>query len=76
MFRDFPLGPVAKTLHFQCRQPGFDPWSGSYSLQVATKTQRSQIKIKKKKESGSGSPNLVGQGREESIETPVMCSQR
>ena len=23
---DFPGGPVAKTLSFQCRGPGFDPW--------------------------------------------------
>ena len=30
--RDFPSGPVAKTLHFQCRNemgPRFDPWSGN-----------------------------------------------
>ena len=26
--RDFPGGPVARTLCFQCRGPGFDPWSG------------------------------------------------
>ena len=25
---DFPDGPVAKTLHSQCRGHGFDPWSG------------------------------------------------
>ena len=24
--RDFPGGPVAKTLSFQCRGPRFDPW--------------------------------------------------
>ena len=23
------LGPVAKTLHFQFREPGFSPWSGN-----------------------------------------------
>ena len=27
--RDFPRGPVAKTLHSQCRGSGFDPWSGN-----------------------------------------------
>ena len=27
--RDFPDGPVAKTLSSQCRGPRFDPWSGS-----------------------------------------------
>ena len=27
--RDFPGGPVAKTMHFQCRGHGFDPWLGS-----------------------------------------------
>ena len=27
--RDFPGGPVVKTLHFQCRGHGFDPWSGN-----------------------------------------------
>ena len=26
-YRDFPGGPVAKTLHSQCRGPRFDPWS-------------------------------------------------
>ena len=26
---DFPGGPVVKTPHFQCRGPGFDPWSGN-----------------------------------------------
>ena len=25
-WRDFPMGPVAKTLHSQCGEPGFDPW--------------------------------------------------
>ena len=27
--RDFPGGPVAKILCFQCRKPGFNPWSGN-----------------------------------------------
>ena len=27
--RDFPGGTVDKTLHSQCRGPGFDPWSGN-----------------------------------------------
>ena len=26
---DFPGGPVAKTPHYQCRGPGFHPWSGN-----------------------------------------------
>ena len=25
---DFPGGPVVRTLRFQCREHGFDPWSG------------------------------------------------
>ena len=35
-WRDFPGGPVVKTLRFYCRRHGFDPWSGelrSYMLQ-------------------------------------------
>ena len=28
--RDFPDDLVTKTLHSQCRGPGFDPWSGNY----------------------------------------------
>ena len=28
-FRDFPGGPVVKSLHFQCREHGFHPWSGN-----------------------------------------------
>ena len=27
-FRDFPDGPVVKTPCSQCREHGFDPWSG------------------------------------------------
>ena len=27
--RDFPGGPVGKTLHSQCRGPGVNPWSGN-----------------------------------------------
>ena len=27
--RGFPHGPVANTLHSQCRKPGFYPWSGN-----------------------------------------------
>ena len=27
--RDFPGGPVLRTLHFHCRGHGFDPWSGN-----------------------------------------------
>ena len=29
MKRDFPGGPVIKTLHFQCRGGRFNPWSGN-----------------------------------------------
>ena len=28
---NFPDGPVAKTLHSQCREPRFNPWSGTRS---------------------------------------------
>ena len=28
-YRDFPSGPVVKALCSQCREPGFDPWSGN-----------------------------------------------
>ena len=33
---DFPAGPVTKTLHSQCRGPGFHPWSGNYIPRVPT----------------------------------------
>ena len=29
LLRDFPGGPVGKTLHSQCRGPEFDPWLGN-----------------------------------------------
>ena len=32
----FPGGPVAKTLHFQGRGPGLDPWSGNYIPHATT----------------------------------------
>ena len=27
--KDFPSGPVFKTVHFQCKGCGFDPWLGN-----------------------------------------------
>ena len=27
--RQFSSGPVVRTLHFQCRGPGFAPWLGN-----------------------------------------------
>ena len=29
-YRDFPDGPVVKSLHFHCRECGFGPWSGNW----------------------------------------------
>ena len=46
---DFPGGPVAKTLHSQCRESRFNFWSGNQILHATTKTQHSQIKINKLK---------------------------
>ena len=38
MIRDFPGGPVVKTLCSQSRGPGFDPWSENEIPHVATKS--------------------------------------
>ena len=38
LLQDFPGGPAAKTLHSQCRGPGFDPWSGNYIPQASTRS--------------------------------------
>ena len=27
--REFPGGPMVRTLHFHCQRPGFSPWSGN-----------------------------------------------
>ena len=52
-FRDFPSGPVVKTLHSQCRGPRFNPWVRELdlpcmqqlrSLHAAIKIQHSQNK--------------------------------
>ena len=50
LFWDFPGGPVAKTLHYQCRRPQFDSYSGNKIPHPTTKcsypaaeTQHSQI---------------------------------
>ena len=41
--RDFPGGPVAKTLHPQSRGPRFDPWSENWIPHATSKAQCSQI---------------------------------
>ena len=42
--RDFPGSPVAKTLLFQCREPGFDPCSGNYIPHAVTKSSHATTK--------------------------------
>ena len=38
--RDFPGHPVVKTLCFQCKGLGFDPWSGNYIPQHSQKKKK------------------------------------
>ena len=45
-FRDFPGGPVTKTLRSQCRGPRFDPWLGNQIPHAATKDSRAATNIK------------------------------
>ena len=44
--RDFAGGSVVKTLHSQCRGPGFNPWSGNWlsegALEIAEKRSERQ----------------------------------
>ena len=42
--KDFPGGPVARTLRPQYRGSGFNPWSGNLILHVSTMTQHRQTK--------------------------------
>ena len=42
--RDFPTGPVAKTLNSQCKGPTFDPWSGNEIPYTATKSSHATTK--------------------------------
>ena len=51
--QDFPGGPMSKTLHIQCKGPGFNPWSRNYIPHAATKDpawsredRRSQVVIR------------------------------
>ena len=43
-YRNFPGGPLAKTLHSQCRQPGFNPWPANQITYAATKSQHAATK--------------------------------
>ena len=36
LVQELPGGPVAKTLCSQCREPGFDPWTGNWIPHAAT----------------------------------------
>ena len=44
--RDFSGGSVVKILHYECRGPGFNPWSGNQlseeALQIAEKRSERQ----------------------------------
>ena len=42
----FPCGPVARTLCFQCRGPGFDPWSGNQLPHATTKSSHAAVKAR------------------------------
>ena len=43
---DFPGGPVADTLHSQCRGPGFNPWSENYVHMLKLRDYTPQLKKK------------------------------
>ena len=43
-YRNFPGGPVAKAAHYQCRGPGFQPWSGNQISHAATKSSHATTK--------------------------------
>ena len=42
--RYFPSGPVAKILCSHSRGPGFDPWSGNYTLHASGKCSHAPTK--------------------------------
>ena len=46
----FPGGPGAKTPHFQCRRPRFNPRSRNKIPHAATKTPQNQITLESSKE--------------------------
>ena len=44
--RDFPGGPVVKTLLFQCKGCGFDPWSGiQHAAWYSQKTKHKNMEV-------------------------------
>ena len=51
--KDFPGGPVVKTLRSQCRRHGFDPWCGNSDPACHT------ARPKKKKKSRGKQENIV-----------------
>ena len=59
-----PGGPVVKTLCFQCRRPGFDPWSENYiphaSVKIAYAATNNRCSQKYKKSSWTNSGHSEG----------------
>ena len=47
--KDFPGGPVANTLCFQCVEHGYDPWSGNYPPSHMLYDMAKTVSTKKKK---------------------------
>ena len=54
--RDFPGGSVVKTTCFQCREHGFDPWSGNYD--PTCKTALPPLKINEKEKRFKDQPAI------------------
>ena len=73
-----PCGPVAKTLHSQCRGPRFDPWSGNWIPHATTKTWCSLINklIKrlpsKEKKSNKAHCTKLGYCRKSKVQNLIM----
>ena len=70
-WREFPGGPVVRTLCFQCRGPGFDPWSGnldptSHMAQPNTHTHTHTHTHTKNR-------RWAGRGRRMGQATPYLC---
>ena len=50
VYGDFPRGPVVKTLHSQCRGPGFDPVQGTRSRMLQLRPDAAKKEERKKRE--------------------------
>ena len=76
MLAGLPWGPVAMTLHSQCRGPGFDPWSGNESPRATPERSHAAAETAHMPQRGVKVPSASAKTRGGKVNTQLFLKKK